>query len=156
MQVGAAHFAQEMILFFGFDTFDSGMQAKRTCHCQHCFDQGDVVGFARKAFDKCPVDFNTLDRQAFDRPQARIPGAKIIDGKRNTNLAQFVQHADHTGFILNHAFGDLDFEIFRRQSGNSQCMLHRFGKVGHLQLADRHVDRHGDFLIKIILPAPGL
>ena len=79
-------------------------------------NQGARLRFASYVLDEAAIDLEGVNLEIAQVIQARVAGAKIIQGNTHAFLAQHPEHFLRAAQILNEGgLGQLDFEAPRRQ-----------------------------------------
>ena len=117
---------------------------------------GDRQAFvAAIAFDdEGAVDLEDVDGETLQVGERRITGAEVVDRNIDAHRLQFIEHCQRPLDVAHqHAFGDFQFEVFRRQAGFLQHRHDQCGEILFAEQAGRDVD--GDAQFRIAGSAPG-
>ena len=98
-----------------------------------------------------------MDGKALQVAERGIPGTEIVHGDTKTQSLQFGQYSSRGRQIVHdRRFGDLQFQVARRQPGVAQGSADLLCQILLAKLASRQVDRHGAGQQARVLPGAHL
>ena len=125
----------------GFDTFRDGFYTQLLTHRDHCRNNGGVVRISADIAYKRLIHFDFVHRKTLQIAQARITGAKVINGDFHADLAQVQQRFDGLFGVLH----DAALGNFQPQPARIQIALCEYGadqlqQIAAAKLRRRDVD----------------
>ena len=113
--------AQEGKLLGGFNALGDDAEIELLPQGNHGGSHGPVAFTAGKIVDERLVNFQSGNGEGFQRVEAGITGAEVINGELNTQALQFLHGLHGLVHILHDkALGDFELQIFGRQSAFAQ------------------------------------
>ena len=139
---------QEVELRDRFHAFGDDFQLHIVRHGDDAARNRGIVTVFRQVADERAVNLQTVDREALEIGERRIAGAEVVDGNTHTGVAQRLQHLDRAfGVAHHHAFGDLQFQVFRREAGLRESFADPPREAFVIQLPHRQVDRDAQIIV---------
>jgi len=126
------------MLRLGLDAFRRRRHAERAGDADHRLDDDDVLVTLRQIRHERPVDLDLVERKAAQIAQRGIAGAEIIERDPHAEALDPAQRGKRIlGVLHEDAFGDLELEAVRRQTGPGEGLLDHLEQVrrGELQPA---------------------
>lgn len=132
---------EELELLLGLHAFRHHRQIEPAAERDHRADDGGRLLAVAEIGDEGLVDLDLVERKRLQIGQRRIAGAKIVHGDAHAEIFQPAQDRHRAGEIADqHAFGDLQFQPRRRQTGLQQNLMHQARQVAVLELHRRQID----------------
>ena len=104
--------------------------------------------------DEGTVDLERVDREALQVGERGVAGTEVVDRDGDAHRLQFVQHGERPLHIAHqHAFGDFQFEIGRRQPGFIEHRTDQRRQIAFAEQAGRNIDRDVQITISRCPPA---
>ncbi len=129
-------------MLFGLHALGQHPQLEGLAQADNCTGDGLVVRVVADAPGEFAVDLECGQRQAAQVAQGGLPGAKVVDRHRHTEVHQALEHGRGGVDVLDQdTFGDLHLEALGRETGGLQGLQDALGQVGVRELARGQVDR---------------
>src|SRR5207244_1246024 len=133
---------QKLVLRHGLDALGNDAQTYAVRQRDDRLRDRFVAAVLLEAVHEALVDLHALDRQPGQIRKARVAGAEIVHRDRYAHLLELLERCDGLfGMSDDHAFGDLEIEIARRQTTRLERLLDHGQPAIVLQLLHRQVYR---------------
>ncbi|OBA61476.1 hypothetical protein A5780_19640 [Nocardia sp. 852002-20019_SCH5090214] len=151
---------QPVGLMPGLHTFRGHAQAQIVAEIDDRLQDQQIAAADRAgiadAMDERPRQFHHVQRKLAQIGQIGIPGAEIVDGDADSGFGEGVQRLQRPADGVHEgAFGELQLQPVRRDSGVGDDLLHPFepGRIGDLLRRDVHT-HHRRLVAEAVAPAP--
>jgi hypothetical protein len=126
-----AEFTEQLPLLPFFHPFGDRTHAKLPGNTETGLENGAAGAVGVRLMHESAVDLELVERDVAQLRERGMPRAEIVDGESDVLQPNAREHVEHRERIAHQpAFGDLQYQQVRRQSG----VPHRFGnEVGKLE-----------------------
>ena len=138
--LGAAHLAQELVLWASFDAFGDCFQVQAMGEVDDGLDQLRITVVGAQPGHEALVDLDDIEGEAPQVAEAGPPRTEVVEGEGDAEVLQFVEAAPGArpgGYES--GLGDLDAHVFWSQVIGSQDLLHTAYEVVGAELAGRDI-----------------
>lgn len=102
---------QNLCLFHGLYPFGDDIQGQGPSQVDHRTEEGVMAGVSGNPFDETAVDLQRRYRQLLQAGERGMTCAKVVQCKRDTQIAQPLQFGERCLFLLHQGgFGELEFQ----------------------------------------------
>src|SRR5712692_1514631 len=140
-------------LFLRFNALGNHEVLEALSHVNYGAHDGGVIGIGTDLVDKGLVNFEDINGKLPKIAEAGIAGAEVIHRKVHPHDFELLKYGGRGLHIVHkHAFGELEFEIPRRQASFREYRPDTFDKTLLAELDGGNIDGNGQWRESCVLP----